>query len=350
MPYKLLLTLFSLFSFVTWAQDDANLYFNIDNDNYFINNEYFGDIQAGYTLPGSWIRPALKWEIDDQLTLTAGAFLQQNYGTDTLSAKRMSISAVWRLNPKTTLTIGDYNSVETYLLPDYMFDMEIQFSNPYDQGVVYEWMPGRLEARLWVAWERYINAGDPFREEIFGGISGKFILSETDISRFSIPFIFTAYHKGGQIDDSDLPLQNIFNYSAGFLYEIGTCGLYGSYNKFANNVSEPETLYDDGEALDMGFYYNPGMWNFNIGYWKANKYYSPLGKPIYSSISSVDEALSSEQRSLLKGYLTYNKAITSYAQFRFYGGAFYDTKDSNIDYGAWISLKISPSVAMLLKK
>lgn len=347
--YTLFLLICVFYTSLISAQDDAKLYFKIDNDNYFINNEYFSDFQEGYTMPGSWIRPSLMWNIDDKLTLKAGAFLQHNYGTDTLSAKRMSISAIWKMNLNSTLTIGDYNSVETYRLPDYMLDKETQFSNPFDQGVVYEWLPGRLETRLWVAWERYINAGDPFREEIFGGISGKFILSESNISRFSIPFAWVAYHKGGQIDDSDLPLQNMFNYQAGFLYEIGTCGLYANFNQFTNNVSTPETLYDNGEAIDVGVYHNPGVWDFNIGYWKASKYFSPLGKPIYNSISAIDEALSSKERSLLKGYVAYSKYITDYAKFQFHAGGFYDTKNSQIDYGAWVSLKISPSLPMLLK-
>lgn len=332
-----------LFTTLLSAQDEEMLYFSVENNNYFINNEYFNDFQKGYTAPGSWIRPSLLWNIDNELTVKAGVFLQHNYGTDTLAAKRMSITATWDMSPTSTLTIGDYNSVETYLLPDYMFDKEIQFTNPFDQGVVYEWLPGRLETRLWVAWKRYINAGDPFREEIFGGISGNLVLSESDISRFNIPFAFTAYHKGGQIDASDLPLQNVFNYRIGFKYDIGTCGLYGSYNKFINDASIPETFYDNGEAIDMGAFHNPGRWYFDIGYWRANKFYSPFGKPMYSSISSVEEGFNTKERSLMKSVISYKKDITYYANFYFRVGMFYDTKASLFDYGAWLSLRITPS-------
>lgn len=41
---------------------------------------------------------------------------------------------------------------------------------------------------------------DSFKEEIVGGVSSEFILSDHNGWKFTLPAQFLAYHRGGQID------------------------------------------------------------------------------------------------------------------------------------------------------
>jgi hypothetical protein len=45
-----------------------------------------------------------------------------------------------------------------------------------------------------------ILKGDSFKEEIVGGVSSEFILSDHNAWKFTVPAQFLAYHQGGQID------------------------------------------------------------------------------------------------------------------------------------------------------
>lgn len=323
-----------------------SLLFKIDNVNYFVNNEYFNDIQTGYTFPGTWVRPSLLWQINDDISVSGGLFLQKQFGTDTLAAKRMSISAVWNISNELIFSIGDYDAVNRYYLPTQLIDAETYFISPFDQGIILEWMPNRLKSSVWVSWERYINAGDPFREEIFGGASGEYTLLHKSVLSLTIPFGFTAYHKGGQIDASELDKQNIFNYYSGLKGSFGRFGLEASYFGFSNNVDKPETAYDKGKAMETAISYRPDRWSFRAAYWYADKFYSPVGKSIYQSVSSVSSDNNMAARRLLNGELDYKIAINEVAYFAFNTGLFYDIETTTLDYGLSFSLILSPSVAL----
>lgn len=318
----------------------------LENVNYFVNNEYFNDIQTGYTFPGTWLRPSLVWELNSAISFNGGIFLQKQFGTDTVAISRLSISAVWKINRDLKFTIGDYDAVNSYQLPTQLLDKEAYFISPFDQGILLEWMPSRLESRVWVSWERYITAGDPFREEIFGGLSGIYTLYNKSQLSLKLPFGFTAYHKGGQIDASSMNKQNLFNRYCGIQGAFGKVGLEANYLAFSNNVDVPETAYDKGKAIEFSVVYRPERWSFKAAYWYGDMFYSPLGKPIFKNISSINDVNNEPVRRLLNGEIDYKVAIGSSAHFAFNSGLYYDLSTTTLDYGFSVSLILSPSVLL----
>ena len=53
---------------------------NIDNLNFFKNNEYESQITKGYTLPGFWVKPSVSYQPLRNLKVDVGAYMIHYWG------------------------------------------------------------------------------------------------------------------------------------------------------------------------------------------------------------------------------------------------------------------------------
>lgn len=205
---------------------------------------------------------------------------------------------------------------------------------------------------LWLNWQKFILPGESFKEEfVIGNSSCVQIYKTNNGSGIKIPVNFVAKHKGGQGTISLTPLQTYFNWSLGTDWSIKTynilMGIQSHYVQF-NDASDKKILrYTDGYGIYSNTYVQSKSWQIIAGYWFGEYYISPLGEPLYQSLSKKYVAYQEPKKNLilLKVQYAYKsiKQCPLYIQFACY----YDYQRDYFDFSYGLQLKFSEKIRIL---
>ncbi|MBC3542019.1 hypothetical protein H7U12_20180 [Rufibacter sp. H-1] len=269
------------------------------------NNEYFNDIAEGYTLFGYHLNPRLIYFASPTVRIDAGVQVQKDFGTRSYSLVQPTFTIRYEENGKAFIfgTLqGNLN--HGYIEP--LYDFERLITNRLENGMQFLLDKPGVKLDVWIDWQRYIRRLDPFQEEIAGGASSEFTLYRTPVSLdfpentpetetyIGLPLQFTAQHRGGQIDNTELPLVTLANGAAGLVirktyhkkkvlralhfqpYVVG-------WKDFSNTK---EQAFQQGGGLYLNAGIDTKYQNVMLSYWRGNGYYSELGGKLFPSVSS----------------------------------------------------------------
>ncbi|WP_239020903.1 hypothetical protein [Pontibacter arcticus] len=276
------------------------LRFNLHVLGFSKNNEYFNNIADGYTLFGYHLNPRLTYFPSEFVRIEAGALLQKDFGS----------SGYENIQPTFTIKIQKQNhaflfgTLEGNLNHGYiepLYDFERVFTNRIENGIQYLLQSDRVKLDAWLEWSNMLYRAEDDQEDVFGGASIGLKLLEMDDKkgggdsiRITLPVQFTAQHRGGQIDASELPLLTVANgalgleiekeYSKGIVHRIYTKNYLVGYKDFSN---EYRYIYQDG----YGYYLNAGIdtkyQDVMLSYWEGNRYMANRGGQLYQAVSTT---------------------------------------------------------------
>ena len=179
---------------------DKELHFSINNFNYVRNYEYSNNFHDGYTLYGTQLEPKLIYYPNENLAVSAGAYLRKDFGNERglYDAKPLFNLTYHKRN--LTLIFGSLegNIQHNYIEPLYDFERKITTPIEYGTQLIVEREKFKLDS--WISWQKMIYKSDPKKEEIVGGLNAEQTLLEIANWKLSIPVQFLAFHQGGQID------------------------------------------------------------------------------------------------------------------------------------------------------
>ncbi len=264
------------------------------------NNEYFNKIADGYTLFGYHLNPRLVYYPAPFVRLDAGIFLWKDFGSSGYQSIAPTFTAkIQKENWAFVFGNLEGNLNHGYIEP--LYDFERVINNRLENGAQFLMNTHGLSLDAWIDWNKMIYRGDPDREEINGGANMGIKLLEQegkygagDTLRLSFPVQFTAQHKGGQIDASDLPLETMVNMAVGvelekkypfkFLHRLYTKNYIVGFKDFSNVRLLP---FEQG----YGIYLNAGIdtkyQDVMLSYWKGDSYVAELGGKLYQSASTT---------------------------------------------------------------
>lgn len=264
------------------------------------NNEYFNKIADGYTLFGYQVNPKVSYQPTSNMLIEAGVLLWKDFGasgyediapTFTIKVQREQ----WQLLFGTL----EGNLNHGYIEP--LYDFERLILNRLENGVQYKLNTHRLRLDAWADWVNMLYRGEDDQEQVNGGAAMAILLLEregrgnlADSLYLTLPVQFTAYHKGGQIDASDLPLTTVANaaiglelekkYSRRVLHRLYTKNYMVGFKDFSNQLQLP---YEHGHGL----YFNVGAdtkyQDVMLSYWRGDGYIPELGGRLYQSASTT---------------------------------------------------------------
>jgi hypothetical protein len=324
-------------------QHTNKLFFSVNNVNFFKNNEYFNKIEKGYTLTGYFIEPALTYYPSQSVRIKAGAHLLKNYGPKGFEQVQPLISVQVELAQNLYLIFGSiYGTIHHRLIePVYHFERFLEKNN--EEGLQFLYDSKRMYADVWLNWEKFIRPGDPFQEEFNAGSFFELRAIEKNRLNIYLPLQLTAKHTGGQINTGNDQVTSVFNTSVGTKIQYGMNNqnnhiwLEGHYvNYFGQVPDEWAFKKGNGLYLQSGLLFGP--FHILLTYWKAKKYLSPLGNPIYQSMSKTDYSYTESNRSLLIPEIQYTKRIISGVDIGVRFTGYYDFKHKNPDYSYSIYL------------
>ena len=304
----------------------GNLELSFYNFNFLRNYEYFNDFHDGYTLFGTQLEPRLVYYPNAKLAVSAGGHIRKDFGKDGIN-KSYPLFTIKYQHKNTALINGviEGNIHHRYIEP--LFDFERKINNPVEYGTQVVIDKPSLFLDAFVNWNRMIEKHSPDQEQIFAGVSSDIGILRKGRMKLSVPVQVFAFHQGGQIDTDPDPLKTIANTAIGvklnlerdgFIKHIRTENYFVTYTDLSPTK---ESTYNDGTA----WFINLGVGTKKYGdltgsFWEGRKYVSPVGMPIYQSVSQqIDHAGYSEDiRQLFILRYTYQRQLVSnfYIDFR----------------------------------
>ena len=334
------------------SNDSNRLYIHGDLTQFLKNNEYFSPIVEGYTLfgtnlkAGGFIKPSSRAKV--YLGFNAIKF----YGDSSQMTLKPECYIQYQFNKHSSVLMGSlYNRPELKLLP-MLTDHETMFTECAKEGLAFNINTNRLHWDIWVAWLNYLHARQHAQEKIFLGIVLDYDIIKTDKTELTIPFQFTVYHLGGQINDSITPLHMMINNAFGLAYKYkftssSSITVRYSYVGYADKSSYIDYALQvgngDGHFFDIT--YKSKHIQTALSYWKGNQFDSPVGEAYYSSISAripLDVPSKNQKtRNIVSAYFYYNAQLAKGLSLMCGTQLFYDVKNGMCDYSYSFMLRYS---------
>lgn len=338
-----------------YSSDTNKLYLQIDNNNFFINNEYGGDIVKGYTLLGFNFAPQLTYSPNSKIKLSGGANLLSYFGREEETNLSLLLSFQYKILPKLDFILGTIYGTINHEMIEPLFDFERFYLDNTENGIQFLWHGDRFNADLWLDWEYQIFQGDPVKERFNVGLSSFYNLFKNDNYALVIPFQNLIRHEGGQINNNNEPVVTIYNNALGLsaskflkgkiIHEISLSSYWLNYQDLS---STKEQMFMDGMGSYTTLELKHTDYDILLGYWYADQYIAPIGNPVYETYSRTNIFVEEPTRHIISGKLNYHKNVYNGIILGTRMGCYYDLLSSNLDY--YWSLVVVFNEKFFLKK
>ncbi len=331
-------------SFLEWPRvydeaDSGRFYAGFRTLGFMRNNEYFNYID-GYTLFGYQFNPFVAWQAGRHVRIEAGAYLAQSFGEDDFDQILPTFTISYQKRNHRIL-FGTLRGTLSHRLIEPLFDFEnVLNQNRPEYGFQYRLESDQLFIDAWIDWRNAISAGDEEQEELLAGFSGEYKFIQQNAGGFSLLLQSSAFHQGGQIDATDLPVATYYNMAAGLKWWFSPAGKIRLISTDAYFVASAADGGDLPESFNSGdgFYANllvESAMNLGlmISYWKSEDYYSPAGGQLYQNISYTDETFGTD-RQLLFFRLLYDRELSDGLHLGIRGEPFLDLSDNEFEWSA----------------
>ncbi|MGV3538524.1 MAG: hypothetical protein ACO1OQ_01860 [Rufibacter sp.] len=271
---------------------------------YSKNNEYFNDIAEGYTLFGYHLNPRLIYFASPTVRIDAGVQVQKDFGTNNYSLVQPTFTIRYEEDGKALL----FGTLEGHVNHGYiepLYDFERVITNRLENGIQFLLDKPGVKLDAWIDWQRYNRRMDSFQEEVAGGASAELALYRTPISLdfpenkpetetyIGLPLQFTAQHRGGQIDDTELPLVTLANVAVGLV-------IRKTYNRkvlkalhfqpylvgWQDFSNEKNLAFRKGGGIYLNAGVDTKYQNVMLSYWRGSGYYAEMGGKLFQSVST----------------------------------------------------------------
>lgn len=313
--------------------------FIADYQGFFRNNEYFEDYLKGYTLTGNHFTPQIELQLSESASIKTGAHLLKYNGLDDFSEAVPFLSVELTLN-KFGITLGSFSEANRMKLSDKLFSDERSMTNYLQEGLLIKYHSKQFNVETWLDWEQFIFRNDPFREEFMVGSVMNWQTHPGNETVFEADFQSVIQHKGGQVDDSGLPVNTVMNNALGLFVRrhrtherVLSFGVRAMlYNDLNGNA---EWSSENGWALDFPLSFRSEKLRIKAGYWTAEEFVAPYGKPVFQTVSLAEPRVSLEENSVAYFDFSYNYEVIEGLKLQARLSNYYmiDLKGFNYYYG-----------------
>lgn len=341
---------------------NKDLLLEIDNADFFKNNEYFSDISKGYTLGGFWIVPKLIYFPSANTKVEFGWYLLQYMGAnhypasspayipDSLNVPRPGkfrnkafLRFQWSPKENLHIVLGSIYGSANHGLIEPMYQWERYFSANPEDGVQVLYNNVNLKLDVWINWENFIFKNDPYLEQFTVGLSSEVIFTHPEKSwQLSMPLQVLGRHNGGQIDATDfgtlsagnaaLGFKAVKNYNRKWLKSLSMAG----YGLFYSELGTSHLPYSSGTGLFGNIELDLSPFYVHAGYWLSNEFIAITGEPLMQSLSYMNDGSPQESREVLLVKAGYDRNICKGVSLGAYFEGYYvttETESFNYTYG-----------------
>ena len=324
----------------------GELNFRFESLGFFQNNEYLGNFVDGYSLPGAMIRPKLTYSPTEALYIEVGGQLSKYSGLDQMVNVVPWFSARYRFSERFSSIVGNLDQNNEHGLMEQLWEPERIFTDAPESGLQFLYSAEKLHMQTWINWEQYIQKYDPFQEHFTLGLTGDYSVYQNSVLSLKLPVQVLFYHKGGEIDSSDLRVQTHVNVAAGWELAMNlggerlkTINLNGHWLGYKAVTEDSNTFpFSKGHAYLLETSVQSRHSVISLSYWNAFQFIAPKGRFLYQSVSDSDPTFTQADRSVVTAKYFWQKEIAKDARVAFQIEGFMDvpTGDFSYSYGFYL--------------
>jgi len=313
--------------------------FNPYASTFFDDKEFVSNTKKGYTYPGFFIQPQIKYQPNKKARLSAGFHTLYFAGADSVEKLVPVLTLEVKLLDGIEMVLGTIHSKQLHFLPEPLMKPERLLTSQPETGIQFLTNKERFKGDSWTSWERYIKTGSPFQEVFTLGFAA-LIKPNTFSTRSGlvINLFGLGVHHGGQIDSTHLDVSTMINLAAGLSYSFpvgnGKTNLGFEAMGFlsTDKSPNPSSKYLNGNAIYPKLFIESSSLRGELGYWHSTKFVNPRGEELFGSYSTVKPEFDSDIRNLYTAKLIYSVEV---AKGFCLGGRFetyFDPKSSILDW------------------
>lgn len=323
----------------------GKLILNLNASGFFHNNEFFGTDVEGYTLTGNYIQPSICYLITDNLRIGAGIHLLKYNGQEGFNQQIPLLNISYGPIDNLEILLGSFNGGDNFLLPEALYARELNFTNLVNNGARIKYKSERISVQTWLDWEKFIEWGDPFREELSFGTHLEYSVIKKEKYQIRIPVYLLANHKGGQINNNNQAVETIADLSTGLKYSLkpewkALDSLSFEALVFFESDIESE---QSGTAFYVGTEARKSIISASAGYFHANNWESIHGNPLLFAGDFNTE--SSKDMVLLKAGI--GKSIGNKSSFSLRFEGYYDLGINKFQYIYGFYLTVNEALQLI---
>lgn len=351
--------------------DSSRLLLRAEAMHFFQNNEYFNPRQAGYTLPGFYLRPRIVWHLGKGASMEVGLHMLHYWGGTTYPSGR--IGEPWGEMPDSTglrchvlpwmradldlgqhlrLTLGHLHSEHGHLLPLPLFNPERHYASDPEAGVQLQGHWKGFDIEVWSDWQEYIWHRSTRQERFLAGLTAIGNLCLSDGWRLTLPLHLLALHNGGQDLAVPLTVNTQYNMAAG----LGGAKQAGRWcveaRCYAMAYMQQRCVV---VPFDRGYGLYPtlradydGALLLEVGYWHSRQFVPLMGSRLFGNLPAVDGDSAPTHSRMLTAGVRYRwekiKAVVLEAEGHYYH---YFGEAHPQQYAIGLTVGIQPTLSLL---
>lgn len=313
-----------------------NMYVGLENMNFIKDNEFSGSVMKGYTLPGLWLQPSVKYyplsnvklELGFRALIYDGAIKYPNLAYQDIAVwkggqyqRGAHLLPMFRAQVQLSnvqLVWGTLYSGSNHGLMVPLYDPELDFSADPDLGFQVLVDSRRLHLDAWINWQSFVFRLDDHQEAFTVGLSMRTWLNPDNKKlKWYVPLQVLAQHRGGEIIDTDerqvrtlmngaLGVGAEWNVGRGLLRKFGAeCAALGYYQQ-----SGTLWPFDSGMGAYVNAYAGLGdYFNVKLGYFYGHKFISMYGLPYFGCVSTKNEGAVYDGMTTVFGSVEYRRPL-----------------------------------------
>lgn len=300
--------------------DSNTIRLSYSNLFYLRDYEYTHNIQTGYTYFGSWHYPRIAIQPNRWLRIEGGALLQKDFG-DNRFDRAWPVFALQLQHRQFRFRFGVLEGNQSHGLSEPLLGYDKVIERPVEEGIQLLWKTKRLDADIWLDWERRQKELANYPEELTGGLSLNYTVNKPGSNwQIKIPVQVLIAHKGGQLDTNNSVVLSALNAASGLSAEWKNPDPKKWLNQFRGEILLMDyNLLQGGNVYPYdkgsGFLANlllrtKGNAGLLLSYWKGENFIAAKGGKLFQSISSIPGRNYREpERELLFLNLLYEKEL-----------------------------------------
>lgn len=318
----------------------------VNSLSFFRNNEFKSPYVSGYTLTGTRIRPRAIFYPAGNLRIEAGGEVLAYNGRDDYKLSPW-FSVVYVPVRDITFRMGNLNNDQNHGLPEYLRDVEHFVNGRSETGIQALVQKKRLKADLWIDWQQMIFPGDPFKEQFVFGTAAEWIIRTQAAWQISLPLYFHGMHRGGEIDAAAGPAYTWITVSEGLKMNKNLMGrffrsMFLEAGLLQSTYPQSQTALPSshGSAVSLQTGVVTELGKVGAGIWQGNRFYTPLGMPLYQNTAEGSGFYSDPNRLMTLNY-DFHRKIFGESWFGFTFNLYYNTGTQKISNSAALYLVIN---------
>ena len=283
---------------------------------FFKDNEFDGNVQRGYSLPGVRLQPRLTYTPIDEIKLELGLHATIYSGANKYPCYVFHDIATWKgdqyqsgahLLPffratarfkSITLAVGDIYGGATHGFVEPMYNPELILTDDPEMGFQMIVDTKRWHSDLWMNWQSYIFKESSHQEAFTVGWTQNINVwkrtKEDRTHSLDIPIQLVIQHRGGEQDNTKMGVQTIANGALGMGYVYKAPG-----NRIVTGVqAEVMALYCLQQSGNLWPFKNgPALWvkasvdfirdlRVTAGFFSAKDFWSLYGSQYFGTLST----------------------------------------------------------------